>query len=196
MVIDVTDTAQVVGLIAEYGSRFCAKLLLSGYWKKSRRRSPAGLNIRTHFRAALLVALALYGSMNSVIPVDFGQFGLLRPDVLLVRLSEGEHLSLELVQRVMQLRRDHFGTSPMHLVLQLPSYLDFDVQLMHTDHRGVFGKEDEVLSLTWVAGSEMNKSLIEVYYAYFPSRLPMRILVEDHELRARLSELSALTSSW
>jgi hypothetical protein len=128
--------------------------------------------------------------MNTVINVAFGQFGLLRPNVVLVRLNEGERFSLELMQQVMQLRREHYGAEPLHLVIQLPAYLDYDVKLMHTDHRGAFGKGDELLSLTWVAGSEMNKSLIEVYYAYFPSKVPTRILLDYHELRGRLNELS------
>lgn len=119
-----------------------------------------------------------------------------RPDVVSIRFKDGITLTTKALAEVLELRKAHFGEEPHHVVLVSPAYLDFDLDVMSTNHCEQARTFECTRSVSWVANSEVNRSMMQLYYAYFPSKMPLRIVMEENDLTSWLaSDLSGIAVS-
>jgi hypothetical protein len=116
-------------------------------------------------------------------------------DLVTVRLKPGVSVSSPTVLDILAARKAHFGGSAHHVLMIAPADMEFDLQVMYNDHCGEVGMDGLTKSVTWVANSEVNMHLLNLYYAYFPSKVPLNIVHEEPEARAHLAKLIAGVSA-
>jgi len=108
--------------------------------------------------------------------------------VVLVRFKMGHLLTIRSLSEVMDVHIAHFNEEPHDLIMVAPAHLDFDVDVMHHDHCKRDRSPVAITSLTWVANSRTNQKLIELYYKYHPSRLPLRVFQDEEEAQKWIAE--------
>ena len=125
--------------------------------------------------------------MNGTIETTAAVIGATGPDTVEVRFKEGVRLTTKDVTEALEARSRHFN-APHHVVMAAPTDLDFDIQVMSTDHCGKSEAEGITRSITWVANSEFNVQLLNIYYAYFPSKVPLKVFEQEEEALAWLAD--------
>ncbi len=110
-----------------------------------------------------------------------------RPDVVEVRFKPGHTLTADTVNEVLAARRAHFGSHQHHVLFITPEQLDFDMGVMLKDHCAG-GLQDLTRSITWAVGSSMARSLVQLYYAYYPSEVPVQVIDGEEAARRVLLE--------
>jgi len=112
-----------------------------------------------------------------------------RPDLVEVRFKPDHTLTADTIATVLAARREHFGGHMHHVLFITPEDLDFDLGAMTVDHCS--GRmQDLTKSITWAVEGSLARSMVELYYAYFPSEVPVQVI--DGEAAARKALLERL----
>ena len=86
------------------------------------------------------------------------------------------------------MRKAHFGKEPHHLLMVLPAETDFDVRVMYQEHCAQAQVERLARTISWVVNSETNRSLIQLYYTYHPTDVPVQIFLREDEAKDWLAK--------
>ena len=105
-----------------------------------------------------------------------------------VRFKPGHMLTVGSLAEVMEAHSIHFNEEPHDLILVAPEHMDFDVDVMHHDHCKHNPSPLAITSLTWVANSHTNRKLIDLYYKYHPSRVPVQVFQDEEEAKKWIAE--------
>ncbi len=105
-----------------------------------------------------------------------------------IRFKEDAQLTADSIAEVLALRKAHFGKEPHHLLMVLPADINFDVRVMYQDHCAQAQVERLAKTISWVANSDTNMSLVRLYYAYYPTDVPVQIFHREAEAREWLSK--------
>jgi hypothetical protein len=129
-----------------------------------------------------------------LIETEMASIERIHSELVTVRIKEGVSVSARTVRDMLEERKRSFGATPHHVLMVAPADLEFDVKVMYTDHCGEAQMDGVTKSITWVANSQVNTDLLNLYYAYFPSKVPMSIVLFEQESQAILAKLMAATS--
>lgn len=105
-----------------------------------------------------------------------------------VRFKLGHMLTVHSLAELMDAHYTHFNDEPHDVMLVAPEHLDFDVDVMHHDHCKHVPAPLAITSITWVANSQTNRKLIDLYYKYHPSRVPVQVFQDEEEAMKWLAE--------
>ena len=124
--------------------------------------------------------------MNEPIEISGAVLECIHPDVLEVRFKEGMAISNEVIDELQQARLEHFAQRPHHLLLIVPEDFDFHVRVMNRDHCAEVGHARITTSVAWVTTTPLARSLVDLYYAYYPSAKEVRMFDRAEDARDRL----------
>ncbi|MBK9417995.1 MAG: hypothetical protein IPO05_14415 [Flavobacteriales bacterium] len=105
-----------------------------------------------------------------------------------IRFKEDAQLTASSIAEVLALRKAHFGKEPHHLLMVLPAEIDFDVRVMYQEHCAQAQVERLARTISWVVNSETNRSLIQLYYTYHPTDVPVQIFLREDEAKDWLAK--------
>jgi len=110
------------------------------------------------------------------------------PRMVQVRFKKGHMLTVRSLAEVMDVHNAHFNEEPHDMMMVTPAHMDFDVDVMHHDHCKRDRSPVAITSITWVANSRTNQKLIELYYKYHPSGVPLRVFQDEEEAQKWIAE--------
>jgi hypothetical protein len=99
---------------------------------------------------------------------------LLGQDLLVMRITPGTHVNNNVVNEGFDVVNNAHLPGPLGVVLVLPDDLDFDAQVISTDHRRRLSPRQHVRALAIVATSMMTGTMVDLHFAYYPSGSAVR----------------------
>jgi SpoIIAA-like len=103
-------------------------------------------------------------------------------DLVEVRFKPGITLTKEGIQGILN-AREQVGQHgpPARILIVLPDVVDFDMGMITTDHYKDRPVQQHSRALAWVVHTESNERFTKLYFAYFPSPVPMAVFHTEAE---------------
>jgi hypothetical protein len=118
-----------------------------------------------------------------------------KEDLLEVRYRPDQRLDAAGMREIMAERERLCPQGPYRVLAVLPEGGDFDLNVMLEDHCKDRGLENCTRALAIATQSRLAQNMVELYFAYFPQKMDVRIFQEECDARAWLiasaSEASA-----
>jgi hypothetical protein len=110
-------------------------------------------------------------------------------DLVEVRFKPGITLTKEGIQGILD-ARENVGRQgpPARILIVLPDVVDFDMGMITTDHYKERPVQQHSRALAWVVHTESNERFTKLYFAYFPSPVPMAVFHTEAEALAWLAD--------
>ena len=113
------------------------------------------------------------------------------PNEVEIRFRPGIVLDRSGIAEVIGERKRMCGTSPIGLLLIVPSDTELDIAVINTDHLKVNQATDHVVGFAVVAGSSVSETLLRLYKAYYPPEFSAEVFTDEEEARTWLRARSA-----
>ncbi|MFZ1689310.1 MAG: hypothetical protein WAU70_17945 [Flavobacteriales bacterium] len=108
-------------------------------------------------------------------------------DLVEVRFHPGCVLSVGGISAILEVRDELGREARNHVLIVFPAdELDFDLNMITTDHYGGRPVEQHTISLAWVVRNAHNERFTRLFFAYFPSPVPYAIFSTEEEAIDRL----------
>lgn len=115
--------------------------------------------------------------------------------LLLVRFKPGVKFDLEGLVELQVARKDLARGRTWAMLTIIPENVDFDMEVMNTDHYRPFEAHEHTRALAVVAKGSMNELLAKLYYTYFPTAFEAKVFSTEEAARAWLHERMAEADS-
>lgn len=106
-----------------------------------------------------------------------------------LRFKANVKLTIARMDEVMEARMKICDGRERAVLITLPEDIDFDVNVLTSDHYKGRELDKCTYAVAWDAESEMNEELVEIFYRYFPQPFPVKIFRHHDEARAWLKSL-------
>lgn len=122
------------------------------------------------------------------IPTRLATMSLMEPGFIEQRFHEGVKLDRAGFEENRAVRHALAGSEPYVMLSIIPEEIDFELNIVSTDH---FGAEEEIAGLTAlavVAHGQLVQGVTAIFFKYFPPQFPARIFSAEAPAREWLME--------
>jgi hypothetical protein len=114
---------------------------------------------------------------------------LVEPDYVVQRFREGSKLDRPGFEENRRVRQELKPANPYVMLSILPEDLDFELNIIATDHFGAAQEVEGLAALAVVAHGQMAQGVTAIFFKYFPPKFPARIFSNEEEARDWLNEV-------
>lgn len=108
-----------------------------------------------------------------------------------LRFKANVKLTIARMDEVMEARIKLCAGCACGVLVTLPEDIDFDVNVLTSDHYQGRELDKCTYAVAWDAESEMNEELVEIFYRYFPQPFPVKIFRDQSEARDWLRSMNS-----
>ncbi len=109
------------------------------------------------------------------------------PGLMEVRFKPGMPLTLDGVDRMMEVRQELSKQGRHRILMVLPNEgVDFELQTISTDHNRNH-PQPNTEAVAWAAWTIRNQQIVRLYEAYWPTEFPVEVFLTEDEARQWLS---------
>jgi hypothetical protein len=130
--------------------------------------------------------------MNTLIETRLATLEQVSPDLLEVRFKPDLKLDVNGLAEILRERELLCPRGSVAVLGIFPPDIDFDLDVMTTDHYRDRGLENCTRALAIAAGSTMNERMAGLYFAYFPQPFNTSVFQTTEEARSWLAAQVAL----
>lgn len=122
------------------------------------------------------------------IPTRLAIMSLVEPGFIEQRFREGVKLDREGFEENRVARHTLAGETTYVMLSTLPEDIDFELNVLGTDHFGAAEEIEGLSALAVVAHGQLTQGVTAIFFKYFPPQFPARIFNNEVDARAWLME--------
>jgi hypothetical protein len=132
--------------------------------------------------------------MSTLVETRLATLERVSPDLLEIRFKPDQKLDNAGLREILQERERMCTGGPYAVLAVFPQEMDFEINVMTTDHYAERNLGNCTRALALAANSITNEHIANIYYAYFPQPFNTKVFATDVEARkwllTQLSERS------